>query len=110
MFAIPWHDKTLIGTTDTPLDGMAGTKSPEEEIQFILDTSVYINEDPYTKRYTSVFAGLRLLAAPEKVKTKEISRSHKLILSASGLITITGGKWTTYRKMADSKLAINQVD
>ena len=105
LFAIPWHDKTLIGTTDTPLDAyQLEPKALEEEIQFILDTSaVYLTKIPTRKDVLSVFAGLRPLAAPqgESQKTKEISRSHKLILSVSGLITITGGKWTTYRKMAE---------
>jgi glycerol-3-phosphate dehydrogenase len=105
LFAIPWHDKTLIGTTDTPLNAhQLEPKALEEEIQFILDTSaVYLTKIPTRKDVLSVFAGLRPLAAPqgESQKTKEISRSHKLILSPSGLITITGGKWTTYRKMAE---------
>ena len=105
LFAIPWHDKTLIGTTDTPLNAhQLEPRALEEEIQFILDTSaVYLTKIPTRKDVLSVFAGLRPLAAPqgENQKTKEISRSHKLIVSASGLITITGGKWTTYRKMAE---------
>jgi glycerol-3-phosphate dehydrogenase len=76
----------------------------EEEIKFILDaTAEYLTRIPTRKDVLSVFAGLRPLAAPqnEKQKTKEISRSHKLIISPSGLITITGGKWTTYRQMAE---------
>ncbi|HZZ76380.1 MAG TPA: glycerol-3-phosphate dehydrogenase/oxidase, partial [Puia sp.] len=105
LFAIPWHDRTLIGTTDTPLDAhQMEPKALEEEIQFIIETSaLYLTKTPTRKDVLSVFAGLRPLAAPqgESQKTKEISRSHKLILSDSGLITITGGKWTTYRKMAE---------
>ncbi|HEY2649707.1 MAG TPA: glycerol-3-phosphate dehydrogenase/oxidase [Puia sp.] len=105
LFAIPWHERTLIGTTDTPLAAhQMEPKALEEEIQFILETSaVYLTRTPTRKDVLSVFAGLRPLAAPqgESQKTKEISRSHKLIQSASGLITITGGKWTTYRKMAE---------
>jgi glycerol-3-phosphate dehydrogenase len=105
LFAIPWHDKTLVGTTDTPLDAhQPEPKALEEEIQFILDTTaVYLTRTPTRKDVLSVFAGLRPLAAPqgESQKTKEISRSHKLIVSDSGLITITGGKWTTYRRMAE---------
>jgi len=105
LFAIPWHDRTLVGTTDTPLD--AHQLEPialEEEIKFILDTAgIYLTRKPTRKDILSVFAGLRPLAAPkgENQKTKEISRSHKLITSPSGLITITGGKWTTYRQMAE---------
>jgi glycerol-3-phosphate dehydrogenase len=105
LFAIPWHDRTLIGTTDTPLDAhQLEPRALEEEIQFILDTSAaYLTKIPTRKDVLSVFAGLRPLAAPQgkDKKTKEISRSHKLMLSASGLVTITGGKWTTYRKMAE---------
>jgi glycerol-3-phosphate dehydrogenase len=105
LFAIPWHDRTLVGTTDTPLNAhQLEPKALEEEIQFILDTTaVYLTKIPTRKDVLSVFAGLRPLAAPqgENQKTKEISRSHKLILSPSGLVTITGGKWTTYRKMAE---------
>ncbi len=105
LFAIPWHGKTLIGTTDTPLEAhQLEPKALQEEIKFILDAAgSYLTRTPTRKDVLSVFAGLRPLAAPqnEKQKTKEISRSHKLILSESGLITITGGKWTTYRKMAE---------
>jgi glycerol-3-phosphate dehydrogenase len=105
LFAIPWHDRTLIGTTDTPLDRhQLEPRALEEEIRFILDTAAdYLTRIPERKDVLSVFAGLRPLAAPQndKQKTKEISRSHKLIVSDSGLITITGGKWTTYRQMAE---------
>ena len=76
----------------------------EEEIEFILSTaSKYLKKDPQRKDVLSVFAGLRPLAALEgnEKTTKEISRNHKLIVSLSGLVTITGGKWTTYRKMAE---------
>ena len=105
LFAIPWHNRTLVGTTDTPLDShQMEPKALEEEIQFILDTAaIYLTRMPTRKDVLSVFAGLRPLAAPqgENQKTKEISRSHKLIVSPTGLITITGGKWTTYRQMAE---------
>jgi glycerol-3-phosphate dehydrogenase len=105
LFAIPWHDRTLIGTTDTPLDAhQLEPKALEEEVQFILDSAgSYLTRTPKRKDVLSVFAGLRPLAATQgdNQKTKEISRSHKLIVSQSGLITITGGKWTTYRKMAE---------
>ncbi|MDP4250779.1 MAG: glycerol-3-phosphate dehydrogenase/oxidase [Bacteroidota bacterium] len=105
LFAVPWHDKTVLGTTDTPLDEY--TLEPvalEEEVQFILRTAAkYLVRAPERGDVLSVYAGLRPLAAPqtENAKTKEISRSHKLIVSASGLITITGGKWTTYRQMGE---------
>jgi glycerol-3-phosphate dehydrogenase len=105
LFAIPWHDKIVAGTTDVPVDE-AGLepRATEEEVSFILNTlGKYLSKKPEKKDVLSVFTGLRPLAMPSGSgqKTKEISRSHKLIVSASGLITITGGKWTTYRKMAE---------
>jgi glycerol-3-phosphate dehydrogenase len=108
LFVVPWHDKLVVGTTDTPLD--AHSVEPvalESEIEFILNTAAkYLAKAPTRKDVLSVFAGLRPLAAPDgdSSKTKEISRSHKLIVSESGLITITGGKWTTYRKMAEDTI------
>lgn len=104
LFAVPWHGKVLVGTTDTPLNEHSSEPRPlEEEINFILNTAGnYLSRAPQRSDVLSAFAGLRPLAAPGKDtnKTKEISRSHKLIVSKSELITITGGKWTTYRKMA----------
>jgi glycerol-3-phosphate dehydrogenase len=105
LFVVPWHDKLVVGTTDTPLDEHSlEPVALQAEIEFILNTAAkYLAKAPTHKDVLSVFAGLRPLAAPEggSSKTKEISRSHKLIVSESGLITITGGKWTTYRKMAE---------
>ena len=105
LFAVPWHQHMLIGTTDTPLTQQLPEPVPlKEEIRFILDTlRQYVTQPPEEKDILSLFAGLRPLAAGAKneTATKEISRDHKLIVNASGLITITGGKWTTYRKMAE---------
>jgi len=105
LFGVPWHDKVLLGTTDTPLEQHQIEPKPlEEEIDFILKTaSQYLTQAPQRKDIRTIFAGLRPLAAPTKDKqsTKEISRDHKLIQSSSRMITITGGKWTTYRKMAE---------
>ena len=103
LFIIPWHDKILLGTTDTPIDQ---TKlepvALEAEIQFIIDTvNNYLLKPIRRQDVLSVFAGLRPLAASKKKNTKEISRSHKILVSESGLVTIIGGKWTTYRKMAE---------
>ena len=104
LFVVPWHGKLFIGTTDTPLDEHSlEPVALEEEIGFVMRTvSKYLPHSPKREDVRSIFAGLRPLAAPQEgsAKTKEISRSHKLIVSGSGLITITGGKWTTYRKMA----------
>lgn len=105
LFAVPWHGHLLVGTTDTPLENNSlEPVALHDEVAFILKTlRQYLVRKPQEKDVLSVFAGLRPLAAQEndKGKTKEISRSHKLITSPSCLITITGGKWTTYRKMAE---------
>ena len=106
LFAVPWHDRVVVGTTDTPIDEcLLEPRALEEEIDFILSTAKkYLTREPQRKDILSIFAGLRPLAVPdesdEKDSTKEISRSHHLRVSLSGLVTITGGKWTTYRKMA----------
>jgi glycerol-3-phosphate dehydrogenase len=105
LFAVPWHGQVVVGTTDTPLESHnLEPRALEGEISFILETlNYYLIKKPARADVLSVFAGLRPLAVPKKQKssTKEISRGHKLITSKSGLITITGGKWTTYRKMAE---------
>ncbi len=105
LFGVPWEGKLLVGTTDTPLNVHSlEPRALEEEINFILHTAgQYLQKAPTRSDVLSVFAGLRPLAAPKngESSTKEISRSHKIIRSPSGLITITGGKWTTYRRMAE---------
>jgi len=108
LFAVPWHNHLVVGTTDTPLkkQSLEPVALPEE-VHFILETAgQYLSKKPTTKDVLAVFAGLRPLAAPDKdiKSTREISRSHKLIVANSGLITITGGKWTTYRKMAEDTI------
>jgi len=105
LFAVPWHNRVVVGTTDTALDTCSlEPRALEEEIQFILTTAKrYLTREPLRKDVLSIFAGLRPLAAlkaNEAESTQEISRSHHLQVSLSGLVTITGGKWTTYRKMA----------
>jgi len=104
LFAVPWHNRVLLGTTDVPKDKpVIEPEVTDEEIDFILDTaSRYLDKHPTRADIKSVFAGLRPLAAPKKDangKTKEISRKHKIITSESGLVSIIGGKWTTYREM-----------
>jgi glycerol-3-phosphate dehydrogenase len=105
LFAVPWHNKVVLGTTDTPVkEASLEPVALEKEIDFILETaSAYLSEKPTRKDVLSVFAGLRPLAAPqgENQKTKEISRSHKIIISDSNLFTMLGGKWTTFRKMGE---------
>ncbi|MBN1820814.1 MAG: glycerol-3-phosphate dehydrogenase/oxidase [Prolixibacteraceae bacterium] len=105
LFAVPWHGKVVVGTTDTPVTNPEiEPRALEDEIKFILKTAKkYLAKKPKRKDVLSIFAGLRPLAAPqdENQETKEISRSHKLVISQSGLITMIGGKWTTYRKMGE---------
>lgn len=107
LFGVPWHGKLVLGTTDTPLkEFVLEPQALEEEIEFILKTAgQYLAKQPKREDVLSVYAGLRPLAAPKKgsdgTKTKEISRSHRIEISDSGLVTITGGKWTTYRDMAE---------
>jgi glycerol-3-phosphate dehydrogenase len=107
LFAVPWHEHVLLGTTDTPLNKNSLEPVPlASEISFILNTvKDYMAHPPSETDVLSVFAGLRPLAATSKDQsTKELSRDHKLFTSKSGLITITGGKWTTYRKMAQETI------
>jgi glycerol-3-phosphate dehydrogenase len=110
LFAVPWHDHLLLGTTDTVMkDHSLEPVALDAEIQFILSTiNKYLLNGPQRKDVLSVFAGLRPLAASagNLKSTKELSRDHKLIISKSGLITITGGKWTTYRKMAEETVDV----
>jgi glycerol-3-phosphate dehydrogenase len=105
LFVVPWHDKLVVGTTDTPINSYSlEPVALDQEIDFILNTAAkYLTKAPTREDVLSVFAGLRPLAAPQNdtSKTKEISRSHKLMLSPSGMITMIGGKWTTYRKMGE---------
>ncbi|SUO97743.1 glycerol-3-phosphate dehydrogenase/oxidase [Suttonella ornithocola] len=105
LFAVPWHDKLVVGTTDTLVKNHDYEPKPlEEEINFILQTAkTYFKREPTRADVKSVFVGLRPLAAPkeEGKSTKEVSRSHKVEVSQSGLVNIFGGKWTTYRQMAE---------
>ena len=105
LFAVPWHDKVVVGTTDIVRPTPEEEPRPlKEEIDFILGTAgLYMNPAPTYGDILSVFAGQRPLAAPKKEgkSTKELSRSHKIIVSDNGLVTITGGKWTSYRLMAE---------
>ena len=104
LFAIPWHGHTLVGTTDTPI--AAATIEPvamEEEIEFILATAAqYLTKAPTRDDVLSVFAGIRpLVRATGVASTASLSRDHVVHIDRSGLLTICGGKWTTYRHMAE---------
>ena len=108
MFAVPWHNHVVVGTTDTLMENESlEPVALDSEIDFILETAgKYLVKQPTRQDVLSVFAGLRPLAKPsgEDKETKEISRGHKIMISGSGLITIIGGKWTTYRKMAEDAI------
>ena len=104
MFAIPWHGHTLVGTTDTPIATPTPEPRPlEEEIAFILETAGrYLHRAPTRADVLSVFAGIRPLVRSGSGRlTAALSRDHTIHIDPSGLLTITGGKWTTYRHMAE---------
>ena len=104
MFIIPWHDHVLLGTTDTPISNATEEpKALDEEIEFLLDTAAeYLQVKPLRRDCLSVFAGIRPLVTSTTGKsTASLSRDHTIEISPSGLLTITGGKWTTYRQMAE---------
>jgi glycerol-3-phosphate dehydrogenase len=104
LFALPWHGRVVVGTTDTPVAEVCVEPRPlEEELEFLLShAGRYLTLKPTRLDVLSVFAGLRPLVNPGSGgKTSAISRDHALFDSPSGLVTITGGKWTTYRAMAE---------
>ncbi len=103
LFAVPWHDHVVVGTTDLAMDDI--TLEPiatEEEIDFILtNVGKYLSKHPTRSDVLSVYAGLRpLVKVGDAKSTAALSRDHTILISNSGLLTIAGGKWTTYRKMA----------
>jgi glycerol-3-phosphate dehydrogenase len=104
LFAIPWHGHVLVGTTDTPIASAAlEPVAMEKEIEFILSTAgEYLAKAPTRNDVLSVFAGIRPLVRGEgTVSTAALSRDHIIHIDGSGLMTICGGKWTTYRHMAE---------
>jgi glycerol-3-phosphate dehydrogenase len=110
MFAIPWHGHTVVGTTDTPIP--TATLEPvalEQEIEFILQTaSLYLEKKPSRGDVLSVFAGIRpLVRSDGSGSTASLSRDHTIRIEPSGMVTICGGKWTTYRHMAED--CVNQA-
>jgi glycerol-3-phosphate dehydrogenase len=107
LFAIPWYGQVLLGTTDTPVDDpLLEPRAFPEEVRFILDHAAqYLVKAPTLNDITSIYAGLRpLVRSSESRKTSSISRDCRIVVSSSGLISITGGKWTTYRKMAEDAI------
>jgi len=104
MFAIPWHNHTLVGTTDIAItDTPIEPRATEDEINFILETAGrYLERPPTRADVLSVFAGIRpLVRAGDGKSTAKLSRDHTIHIDSSGLLTIAGGKWTTYRNMAE---------
>jgi glycerol-3-phosphate dehydrogenase len=111
MFAVPWHDCVVVGTTDTSVDTIQLEPTPmDEEIGFILTNAAqYLSKQPTRSDVLSVFAGLRPLVKVGDAKCiAAMSRDHTILISNSGLLTVAGGKWTTYRKMAED--AVDQAE
>ena len=104
LFAIPWHDKLLLGTTDTPVSKVTTEPKPmKEEVDFIIRNFTQYSAATITyKDVTATFAGLRPLAKQKgESKTAVMPRDHVIKVYSNGLVHITGGKWTTYRSMAE---------
>ena len=106
LFAVPWLGKLVLGTTDTPRQDLPREPQPfAEELDFILGEAAHVLRRPVQRHdIRSVWVGLRPLVAPPKDDgggTKVLSREHTIVVESSGLLTVTGGKWTTYRAMAD---------
>lgn len=110
LFGIPWHDRVIVGTTDAEVpEPIDEPRIRENEIEFILtEAAQYLANDPTESDVLSVYAGLRPLVKPaQSGSTAAISRDHTIVISTSGLVTITGGKWTTYRHMGED--CVNRV-
>jgi glycerol-3-phosphate dehydrogenase len=110
LFAVPWLGKTILGTTDTPRADLAREPRPfTEEVDFILrEAGRYLARAPARTDVRSAWVGLRPLVKPQQAQaggTQSLSREHTVLVSASGLVSVTGGKWTTYRAMAEDVLA-----
>ena len=109
MFAVPWLGKTILGTTDTPREDLAREpRAFSDDVGFILhEAGRYLARAPQRSDVRSVWVGLRPLVRPvgdDAGNTKALSREHTVLISPSGLVTVTGGKWTTYRSMAEDVL------
>lgn len=109
LFAVPWLGRVILGTTDTPRDDVPlEPRASDQEVDFILQESArYLTKAPQRSDVLSVWVGLRPLVRPQRSRsgnTKQISREHSILISESGLVTVTGGKWTTYRVMAEEVL------
>ena len=110
LFAVPWHGRVVVGTTDTPVAAASLEPRPlPEEIDFLLSHAArYLTRHPTRADILSAFAGLRPLVHPGGTgETAAVSREHAVLVSGSGLVSITGGKWTTYRRMGED--AVNHA-
>jgi glycerol-3-phosphate dehydrogenase len=104
LFCVPWHDRVVVGTTDTPRSApcLEPRALPEERAFIMEHAAKYLRKNPTPNDVLSVFAGLRpLVKSGDEKSTATLSRDHTILISSSGLITVTGGKWTTYRRMAE---------
>jgi glycerol-3-phosphate dehydrogenase len=109
LFVIPWHGRTLLGTTDTQVNEVhVEPRASNDEIDFIMRNAArYLASAPTRADILSVFAGLRPLARPsDNTSSKRVSREHTITVSPSGLVSVTGGKWTTYRRMAEETVDV----
>jgi glycerol-3-phosphate dehydrogenase len=112
LFAVPWHDHVVVGTTDISVDNISIEPVPmDEEIGFILTNAAkYLSKRPSRSDILSVYAGLRpLVKVGDAKSTSALSRDHTILISNAGLLTIAGGKWTTYRKMAQDAVEQAQI-
>jgi glycerol-3-phosphate dehydrogenase len=106
LFAIPWHGATIVGTTDEPVDSApAEPRALLTEKKFLLEhIARYFGRTPAASEILSVWSGLRPLVRKGGDKTSQLSRDHTILVSQSGLVTVTGGKWTTYRRMGQDAI------
>lgn len=106
LFAIPWHESTIVGTTDVPVDrASVEPRALLSEKQFLLEhITRYFGRRPSASEILSVWSGLRPLVKKAGVETSKLSRDHTILVSASGMISVTGGKWTTYRRMGQDTI------
>jgi glycerol-3-phosphate dehydrogenase len=101
LFAIPWHGATIVGTTDESVErATVEPRAMNSEKSFLLEhIQRYFGHLPRPEEILSVWSGLRPLVKKGHAKTSKLSRDHTILVSPTGLITVTGGKWTTYRRM-----------
>jgi glycerol-3-phosphate dehydrogenase len=115
LFLIPWNHRTLVGTTETPVKGPSEEPRPfPEEVEFLLaHANRYLRREAAADDVRSAFAGLRPLVDTRGVATGSLSRDHSVHIARSGLVTVVGGKWTTYRRMAedavDAAIAVGEL-